>query len=287
MQTALMGEMDVEWLLEKISGKPRRAPPPLPTIKTPEQLEQRKKDQSDRKMSEVDLWHAWDKGGRKMGTDLDPLLKSFQPMIQGRVNVYKNRVEYPTSVIEHEHKMYFVQALKTWDPSKGTLQTWVGLNLKRAGRDVDTNKNFARIPENVYKNIGSFNALKSELTEKLGHEPDDQTIHDHILETGHERLGRLSLKEIRRLNRDQRKGLIAKGHETDPGQYDPREEEIIHTIHYQLTPQERLVHEYSFGINGKPKLSSGDIAKTLKMDPSKVSKIRTIIRKKIQSHLES
>lgn len=284
MELTQAGEMDTQWVLEKLSGKTPYVPAPA-APRTVEQVEQKKKDHSARKLTEVELWHAWNDSGRKK-EHLDPLLKSFQPMIQSRVNMYKNRVEYPTSVIEHEHKVYFVQALKTWDPKKGTLQTWVGWNLKRAGRDVDTNKNFARIPENVYKNIGSFNALKAELAEKLGHEPDDQAIHDYILESDHERLGRLSLKDIRRLGREQRKGLIAKGHEADPGMYDPREEEIIHTIHYQLTPQEKVVHEYSFGINGKPKLSSGEIAKTLKMDPSKVSKIRTSIRNKIKQHLE-
>ena len=57
-------------------------------------------------------------------------------------------------------------------------------------------------------------------------------------------------------------------------------------IHYQLTPQKRLVHEYTFGLFGKPVLKPGQIAKKLKMDGSKVAKLRTSIFNKMKPHLE-
>jgi DNA-binding CsgD family transcriptional regulator len=65
-----------------------------------------------------------------------------------------------------------------------------------------------------------------------------------------------------------------------------REDEVVHLIYHQLTPQERSVHEYTFGLNGKPRLEPGAIAKKLKMDNSKVSKLRTSIFKKMEPHLE-
>lgn len=291
------GEEALDWVLQKLSA-PKKAPKglsvpkiELPKIEPVKPVTVPRADLSGKKKTELDLYHQWNNNGRKP-EHLDPLLKSFQPLIQSRVNIYKNRVEIPVSAIEHEHKKAFVKALETWDPNKGGgLSTWVTTNLRKAGRYVDNNKNFARITENVYKNIGAFNSLKSELTEKLGHEPDAQTIHDHILVNGHPKLGMLSLKDVQRLSNEQRKSLIEKGHETaGQGSFmpmmDPRHEEVVHLIHHQLTPQERLVHEYTFGLNGKPKLKSGEIAKTLKMDNSKVSKLRTSIWSKMKPYLE-
>lgn len=286
MHDGTSGTEALEWILEKMSAtKPK--PPFVPKAPKP------KPDLTVKKQTEVDLYHAWNNGGRKP-QDLDPLIKSFRPMIQQRVNLY-TRTEIPVSAIEHEHKKAFVKALETWDPKKGgSLSTWVTTNLRKAGRYIDSNKNFARITENVYKNIGSFNALKSELSEKLGYEPDAQTIHDHILTNGHPRLGMLSLKDIQRLNNDQRKAFIEKGYEKvdvagSQGfipELDPRHEEVVHLIYHQLTPQERIVHEYTFGLNGRPKLKPGQIAKTLKMDNSKVSKLRTSIWGKMKPFLE-
>jgi len=284
-----LGHVDedpLDWVIEKLSAgktRPSSALAPKPAVKP-------KPDLTAKKQTEVDLFHHWNSNGRKP-LDLDPLLKSFQPLIQTRVNHYKNRVEIPVSAIEHEHKKAFVKALETWDPKKGgSLSTWVMTNLRKAGRYVDSNKNFARITENVYKNIGAFNAVKSELTEKIGHEPDAQTIHDHLVTTGHSRLGMLSLKDIQRLNNEQRKNLIEKGYESAGSagyipQLDPRHEEVVHLIYHQLTPQERSVHELTFGLNGQPKLKPGEIAKRLKMDGSKVSKLRTSIWNKMEPFL--
>jgi hypothetical protein len=244
----------------------------------------------ERKKKEIELWHTWNNNGRKP-KDLVPLLKTFDNVIKTKMNVFR-RAEVPTSTIESQLKKAAVDAFKTWDHKKGGgLSTWVTIKLKRGQRFVDSNKNITYSPENITQHIGSFNALKSELTEKLGYEPDAHTVHDHLLEFGHpkERFASLSLRDIKRLEKEQRRSLISSGKDTEETAGIPnlssRAEEVKLLIIPELTPEERAVHEFSFGLNGKPLLKPGEMAKRLKFDGSKVAKLRSSILKKMQKHM--
>jgi DNA-directed RNA polymerase specialized sigma subunit len=240
---------------------------------------------AEQKSKEYQLWKTWKDSGQKP-EHLDPLLKSFAPLIQKRVNTFR-RVEVPLSAVEHEHKKWFVNALKSYDPARGTqLNTHITNRLMKAGRYIEQNKNFARIPENISSKIGIYNSVRNELHEKQGYVPTPQQVYEHMIATGHPKP--ISPREAKRLEKEQRKGLIQQGHENDllmAHVDDPGVLEVVHLIPHQLTPQERAVHELSFGLNGKQKMSPGDIAKTLKMDNSKVSKLRTSIYNKMKPYL--
>jgi DNA-directed RNA polymerase sigma subunit (sigma70/sigma32) len=162
--------------------------------------------------------------------------------------------------------------------------------MKNAGRYVEKYKNTARIPENISKHIGSYNAVKSELTENLGFEPDTHKIHEYVLKTKHPTLSGVSLKNLSRLEKEQRKTFIDQGFdsESDVGpthKLSSRQQEVAYLIIPQLTDHERAVHEYTVGLNGRPMLKSGAIAKKMKMDISKVSKLKTAIYAKMKPFL--
>lgn len=255
-----------------MSGAPKKGAVPKPVT-------------AEQKSKEFQLWQSWKDSGQKPEL-LDPLLKSFAPLIQKRVNMYR-RAEVPLSAVEHVHKKEFVNALKTYDPGRGTqLNTHITNRLLKAGRFVEQNKNFARIPENIGSKIGMYNAVRSEISEKQGYSPTAQQVYEHMISTGHPKP--ISPKEAKRLEKEQRKGLIQQGHENDllmDHENDPAVLEVVHLIPHQLTPQENAVHELSFGLNGKTKMAPGEIAKTLKMDNSKVSKLRTSIYHKMKPYL--
>jgi len=276
---------DLDWVLGKLAAA-KKAPAGLPTISPAQKKEELKAKQP----KEIELWKAWKAGGQKPHL-LEPLLKSFAPLINERIKHYRGRVEMPISTIEQEHNKWFLKGLQTYDPNKGAaLNTHLYTNLKKAGRYIEANKNFSYISENVSRNIGAYNAFRSEIAERLGHEPDDKTVLDFAIKEKHPKLGILSLKDLKRLNNEQRKGLIQTGHESDllaHGDVDPREVEVAHLIIPQLTPQERLVHEHTLGLNGKAQLKPGDIAKKLKMDNSKVAKLRSAIWGKMKPYLSS
>jgi DNA-binding MarR family transcriptional regulator len=53
-------------------------------------------------------------------------------------------------------------------------------------------------------------------------------------------------------------------------------------MQYGLTPQERTVYEYTFGMNGRPMLKPGQISTQAKIHPSKVSRIRNKLQTKLK-----
>lgn len=276
-------EEALSWVLEKLSAA--RKAPALPKFTVPPAV--KKKELTEKKAKEYDLWMKWKKGGQKP-VDLDPLLKSLAPLIQSSMNTFR-RAEVPTAATEMEHKKELVKALREYNPQKGTaLQSYIVGRMQKVSRYVNQNKNFVYSPENVTSKIGAYNSFKAQKTEQLGFEPDDQMLHDLAVKEKHPKLGVISLKEIKRLNRDQRKGLIQQGHEDDIihlNKLDPRELEVIDLIKFQLTDEERKVHELTFGLNGNKAMKPGEIAKKLKMDNSKVAKLRTSVFAKMKPYL--
>lgn len=282
----------LEWVLEKLAAAKKKQLKVETAFKAPEfkpakplDLLQKKKDLTATKKNELELWKQW-KDSDHNPKHLDPLLSSLKPFLESYAKKFKNRVEVPTAAIDFEHKKLTVQALKTFDPGKGVkLQSWIGTNLQKAGRFISQRQNIARIPENLSRHIGTYHAVKADLTDRLGHEPDDLTLAEEVRKVD----PRVGLKEIKRLNKEIRKGLIessadgldAASHVT----HEDRHREVINLIWHQLDKEERLVHQYTFGLNGHPELKTGQIAKKLGWDASKVSKLKTRIVNKMKPHL--
>lgn len=272
----------VSWILEKLGAAKKKAKaPPAPKVSV--DTKQKKQELDLTRASELELWKTWKKGGEKPH-HLDPLLKSMNRLLQRRaMDAGRGRIEVPTAAIDFELKKQMVNAFRTFDPKRGaSLPTWVTTNLKKASRFIHNTQNLARITEPLAMKIGTFNAVKAELSDRLGHEPDDHSLHEALVPHG------FSMKDIKRLNKEVRKSYIGGQGGLDDVQtavMSSPDNEIIHLVVPQLSKPELAVHEYTFGLNGKPKLAPGEIAKKLKMDNSKVAKLRTSIWKKMEPHL--
>lgn len=272
----------IAWVLEKL-GAPKKAKgisaPKAPAVEPAKKAQ----DLTLKRAGELELWKVWKAGGEKP-KHLDPLLKSLNPVIQRRaMEAGRGRVEVPSAAIDFELKKHVVKALRTYDPSRGAqLTSWISTNLKKASRFIHNTQNATRITEPLAMKIGAYNAVKSELTERLGHSPDDQSLHEALIPHG------FSMKDIKRLNKEIRKSYISGQGGLDDVQTSMSsslENEVIQLVIPQLSKPELAVHEFTFGLNGKPKLAPGQIAKKLKMDNSKVSKLRTSAWEKMKPHL--
>lgn len=242
---------------------------------SPEEDEQKLRD---KQAKELALWQAWVDGGRQP-RDLKPLLRSFRPMIRSKVNVYKGRVKMiPDSAIEAEFQLRFVDALKSYDPSKGSLGTYVYRYLDKAKRFIVENQNIGRIPENRIYKIKQYTTAKDELAEELGREPDVKEVA--------EKLG-WKMAEAERMDSELRSDFMTQGFEDDPFSLTPsKSEEVLRLFKYELTDNEREVYEYLTGY-GKPHITStGEIAKRMKMPDYQVSRLKSVIQKKLKRYLE-
>jgi len=223
---------------------------------------------------ELELWHSWNTNGRKPD-DLKPLLDSYRPLLELRAKSWKGNVEIPTSTINKEYQLHFVNAVKTFNPSRGVkLNTWVDHNLKKAGRYMRTYQNMGKIPEGQISKITEFKLAKEQLTDKLGYEPDTHSLADHL---------GWSPKKVERMGKELRKDLPASGFQHDPSDFlHPQELEAIKLLQYELSDEERTIYEYTFGLNGKPQMSPGQISKVTKINGPKVSRIRNKLRQKLE-----
>jgi RNA polymerase sigma factor (sigma-70 family) len=229
---------------------------------------------------ELELWHAWNNGGRKPAL-LKPLFESYKPLIHREMNKFRG-LELPTSTLQAEGRKQFVNAVKTYDPKRGTqLSSWVTGTMRKASRFVKTYQNLGKIPEGQIAKITKFKQAKEYLTEQNGHEPDAHALADHL---------KWSVKRVAQLQTElSRADKPVSGYMHDPGEsMTPKELEAIHILQYdsRLTPEDRTVYEYTFGINGKSRLQPGEIAKKTKIHPSKISRIRGKLKNYIQEAIE-
>ena len=231
----------------------------------------------DKKLKELELWKTWKANGEQP-RDLQPLLRSFRPMIRSKVNVYKGKVKMiPDSAIESEFQLRFVDALRSYDPSKGSLGTYVYRYLDKAKRFIVENQNVGRIPENRVYKIKLFNQAKQDLIDESGEEPSVADIA--------KRLG-WKVAETERMDSELRNDLMTQGFEDDPYAITPsKSEEVLRLFKYELTGNERAVYEHLTGY-GRPRLTStGAIAKELKMPDYQVSRLKNAIQKKLKRYI--
>lgn len=237
----------------------------------------RKKDLAETQARELELWQTARQQDFKP-TTLTPLLQSFNPLIRKKANQFVGNVDLPPVAIHSEFEKAALNAFRRYDPNKGAaLNTWVNINLKKAQRWVSKYQNVARIQENRQYKIGLYNNAKSTLDASLGREPTNAELADHL---------KWSENTVRMLGNEIRKSLPTSGFE---GGFDPtsiapnRDAEKLKLIKYELTPEERLVYEYTVG-DGKPMLKPGEIAQKLNMSPSKVSRLRNAITAKLEQY---
>ncbi len=234
----------------------------------------KRKKRQDRELA---LWKSWKDGGMQVD-DLKPLLRSFRPMLRSKANVYKGRVKMiPDSAIESEFQLRFVDALRSYDPSKGSLSTYVYRYLDKAKRFIVENQNVGRIPENRVYKIKQFTTARDFLTDDLGRPPTTEEVA--------KRLG-WKKSEAERMDSELRNDLMTQGFEDDPYTLSPsKSEEVLRLFKYELSGNERSVYEYLTGY-GKPQTTStGEIAKKLKMPDYRVSRIKDSIQKKLKHYL--
>lgn len=229
-----------------------------------------------RQEKELAMWKAWKAGGQKPN-ELGPLLQSFKPVIKMKANVYSKKVRIPTSAIEATFQIEFVNALKSYNPEKGALGTYVYRYLDKGKRWIVENQNVGRIPENRAYKIKEYQTALSDLAEELNRKPTQEEVQ--------KRLG-WATAEVDRMESEMRSDLITQSFEEDPSAFTPsRVEEVTKLFKYELAGEQREVYEYLTGY-GRPQIAStSEIAKKMGIKDYQVSRIKDQIASKLERYL--
>lgn len=230
------------------------------------------------KKADLDLWHHWNNNGRRP-EDFKPLASRFRGMIRSQANRWVGNVEIPPAAINAAFKSQFVRAVTTYDPDKGAqLGTWVQSNLRKAQSFIAQHQNTVRISEKRIFNIGDFNLARGVLSSQYGRDPTTHELADHLS---------WSVKEVERLQKQQRQDLIGSEMTVDPIEHLPSSErEALEFLPYDLTQDELFVFENSLGLHGKPKLTGNQIAEKMGVSPATVSRLRTAAAHKAKKIME-
>jgi RNA polymerase primary sigma factor len=219
------------------------------------------------------LWTKW-KQDRDEDT-LQALFNSHRPLIRKLTQELQGNL--PPSSVEAKIKREYMNALETYDPTKGAqLNTHIVGRSRKVLRDIYKLQNVARLPEATTIKVPMYQNLKANLSEQLGRDATHGEIAKEMS---------TSIGEVQRLEQGLRRDLIA-----IPGQLqhqrsvDVRMMEVLEHTMYELTPQEQAVMEYTFGVHGKPELSAQDIAMRLGITPARVSQIKGKIAGIVQQH---
>jgi len=232
-----------------------------------------KKPLTPRAQKEIQLWHDWNNSGRKPDK-LRPLLKSLDPLIKNKQRLYENRLrDIPPPAIAAEFQDQAVNAIKTFDPNRAQLNTWVNSQLRKVNRFVDTYRNTARIGEKRINQITQFQNAESQLKDELGRSPTAFEISD---------FAKLPLGDVQKLQSEIRRTYpTSQFGDASPAAVVPsKTDHIMRLLPYELTPEENAVFEYVYGVGGKPSLSTNEIAKKLNVSAPKISRLKQNIAKK-------
>lgn len=239
-----------------------------------------KKAAKERVEKDIELWKNWNDSGRDPQA-MKPLLNQFKGLINHRANVYAGKnPNVPPEAVRVEFMNQAVHGFETYDPKKGAaLHTHVDWQLKKARRFVaNYGGGIGRIPENRFYRVGQFTAARDDLNETLGREPTALELADYL---------KWPVKQITALELEVRKEVPSSNLSVDSMSLKPSQSaEVVRLVQYDLGPEERLVLEHLYGMNGKPKLKPGQIATKLNMSTSKVSRIKSAIAKKVKEYLE-
>lgn len=234
---------------------------------------------TERSQKDLAYWQYWNENGRQP-EHLEPLLKSFKPVIAQAVNTYRA----PTvqkSAFEAAATKQAIEAFASYDPNRGAaLATHVIGRMKKLQRENNKLQNKAYIPEGKAAWIGKIQRAQSTLRDDFEREPTALEIAKHM--------GR-PVKQIQSVLGSMKKDIVASQFESDPTKIPTaREQEVLDLLPFSLTSEQKEVFDHLFGQNGKRRITAtNEIASALGKNPSQVSRIRTAILNLFQEHMKS
>lgn len=233
---------------------------------------------SPRAQQDLELWQKWK--ASPSDETLLPVMERMQGLVTQTVNRW-SAAPVPTPAIRAMANVHLKKAIDSYDPGKGaSLATYATWHLKKTGTFVHRYQNVGRMPDHRIERISDYKQAREELTERLGHPPDAKVVAEHLG-------AKWSINEVARMEKELQKDFIAsQSMQTDllAQPVSTREVDMARYILDDLTvPEERLVYEYTMGMNGKPQLSAQEIAARMGKSGPWVSRVRAKIDKKLRA----
>lgn len=208
------------------------------------------------------------------------LVRKYAPMLRIKVNAY-SKAPIPYAALEGEAMRLLLYAVERFDPKSGVqFKTFMEHNLKGLYRYSAKHKNMARIPEHKHLQFTRFQNIKSILSTDKGREPTNDEMADALgwapsqVQKMEQTIGRreIAMSGIESLHEQER--------------LEEKIEDILEFEYFGLTPEEKLVYDYSLGRHGKTRVTRvGDISKKTGISTDRIYKIKQSLAERVSRRL--
>jgi DNA-directed RNA polymerase specialized sigma subunit len=193
---------------------------------------------------------------------LNELINLTSPVWKKAISVFGGDPSDPLHIAYA--KEIVIDGLNKFDPEKAKINTFLWFKLNNLQRKVLKIQNVLNIPERDLQLKNKLELLEEELREKLGRDPSDQELADYA---------GVTVKRIARLRKGTSPILASslqmenesgeESHELPvsiPTEDKKKRDLILDLVHFESTPEQQVLMEYIFGMNGKKQLSVKDAA---------------------------
>jgi len=199
------------------------------------------------------------------------LLDMHGSYIKANINKWAGIV--PDIIIHSYGKKYALDAFKTYNPIKGSINTHLYNNISQLSRLIYQHQNAIRLPEQQIQLIGKVNASRDILTDELGREPTTEEIADNLS---------LPKAHIAKVIRNQRADFLNDSDTDMQHAYGDHDNEIGNKIfQFRQTLNDTRKDQFdSFtGYNNVTPLSPQQFGLKFKLKPYEVSRLKTLFAK--------
>jgi len=194
--------------------------------------------------------------------NLNQVVKTLEPITRYALRTY-NAADNP--LLRQQARLFAAEAVKSFDPTKGAkLTTWTASNLRQLGRARRALNAPVKVPERAQLDMLHVHKAELEFMDKHGREPDVRELAD-AARFSPDKIAALR-KSFRPVVSQDAMGDLQQSHA--PALSD----EAIDYVHRDADYVDRKILEWKTGWKGSEIRSPQDIAVSLKLTPSQLSR---------------
>lgn len=184
-----------------------------------------------------------------------------------------------TPALKAKAKLMIAKKLPLYDPEKASMRTWVSSQLQALQRPAAQQFEPLRVPERTVLDAQLIDRTMKDFEAEEGREPSMVELAD--------KLGFTARRIQKALNyrTPAAAGWYASlSDESEDADFSPA---VVQTVNQKMllsymydaaSPMDQVILEHTFGLHGKPRLSTSDIAKKIRKSPGLVSQRRAALR---------
>jgi DNA-directed RNA polymerase specialized sigma subunit len=201
-------------------------------------------------------------------------LDTLRPTIDKAVRTH---VPNPSPLVASKARRLTLDAMESYDPSRGRFQTHLYSHLRGLKRYAVQSGQPVRVPERIMLDRKAVDFAVNALTDELGREPTDNEISKL---TG---FSAKRLQKVRGFGTPMAEGFFSTVGDSEAGGMTPgvvrdASDAWLRFVYDDLPPMDQKIMEWSLGLNGHKRLSNQEIARRLNRSPGAVSQRKAAIQ---------